>query len=137
MFHTIKPNRHEAEVLAGLNPDEQGSGLVDAEAAAVAPELAVYFELSRDKSGYDINDTAVLTAIVIDQNGNPIPGVRVTLTNSVTMPLTSISSEIGRFRFPNLRPARDYKLRARLEGSDTWTRSNIIVRAGKRVMAVG
>jgi subtilisin family serine protease len=64
-----------AEWLDGLNSDQQGNGLVDAEAAVAFPESAVNFELSRDNYGYDITETAVLTAVVRDECGNPIIGL--------------------------------------------------------------
>ncbi len=55
-----------------LSEEQQGNGMVDAEKAVAPPEPAVNFELSRDKYGYDIDEIAVLTAVVSDQNGNPI-----------------------------------------------------------------
>ncbi len=64
-----------AEWLAGLNTEQQGNGLVDAEKAVTPPEPAVNFELSQDKSDYNINETALLTAVVSDQYGNPTSGL--------------------------------------------------------------
>lgn len=64
-----------AEPLDGLNSDQQGNGLVDAEAALAYPKPGVLFLMSRDKSTYNINDTAVLTGMVSDEFGNAISGL--------------------------------------------------------------
>jgi hypothetical protein len=58
-----------------LSPEQQGNGMVDAEKAVTPPDPAVNFELSQNKSDYNINETALLTAVVSDQNGNPTSGL--------------------------------------------------------------
>jgi hypothetical protein len=67
-----------AEWLGGLNSDQQGNGLVDAEAALASPKPGVLFLMSSDKSDYNINDTAVLTAMVSDEFGNAISDLPLT-----------------------------------------------------------
>jgi len=42
--------------------------------------------------------------IVVDTEGNPLPGVTVTLTGLTEAPMTMVSNEEGRFRFLNLEP---------------------------------
>jgi hypothetical protein len=36
---------------------------------------------------------------VLDEDGNPLPGVSLTLTGSLTAPLSAVSSATGNFRF--------------------------------------
>jgi hypothetical protein len=67
---------------------------------------------------------------VLDQDGNPIPGVTVTLTGLNTAPMRSITSTSGKFRFLSLFPAKDYALRAELEGFKTKTETGVIVSVG-------
>ena len=64
-----------AEWLNGLSPDQQGNGLVDAEAAMAYPNPGISFLLNTDKSDYSINDTAVLTAVVYDEFGSAVSGL--------------------------------------------------------------
>ena len=68
---------------------------------------------------------------MIDTNGNPLPGVTVTLTGSLTAPISIITSAEGVFRFLSLSPGSDYKVTAELEGFKTVTRENIIVSLGR------
>ena len=70
---------------------------------------------------------------VVDTEGNPLPGVTVTLTGSKTAPMTAITSAEGNFRFISLPPANDYALKAELEGFKTVIRENIIVVVGGNV----
>jgi hypothetical protein len=60
--------------------------------------------------------TGDIYGTVTDSEGNPLPGVTVTLTGSKTAPVTSITSNQGRFRFVSLSPAADYTIKAELEG---------------------
>ncbi|RLE00124.1 MAG: hypothetical protein DRJ11_12130, partial [Candidatus Aminicenantes bacterium] len=48
--------------------------------------------------------TGNIYGTVVDTDGNPLPGVTVTLTGSKTAPLTSITSAEGKFRFISLPP---------------------------------
>ena len=67
---------------------------------------------------------------VVDSDGNPLPGVTVTLTGTLTAPMTSITSSEGVYRFVSLPAARDYAVKAELQGFKTEIRENIIVVVG-------
>ncbi|MEE8605296.1 MAG: TonB-dependent receptor, partial [Candidatus Aminicenantaceae bacterium] len=67
---------------------------------------------------------------VIDTDGNPIPGVTVTLTGFTIAAMSSTSSADGSFRFLSLHPANDYAVRAELEGFKAKTETGIIVSVG-------
>ena len=67
---------------------------------------------------------------VVDTDGNPLPGVTVTLTGTLTAPMTSITSAEGVYRFVSLPAARDYAVKAELQGFKTEIRENIIVVVG-------
>lgn len=80
--------------------------------------------------------------IVVDTEGNPLPGVTVTLTGLTVAPMTMVSNEEGRFRFLNLEPGEHYEVKAELQGFKTAVVRNVIVNAGlntdvKIVMEVG
>ena len=80
--------------------------------------------------------------LVVDTEGNPLPGVSVTLTGLTIAPITMISNEEGRFRFLNLEPGEKYEIKAELQGFKTAVVRNVIVNAGlntdiKIVMEVG
>lgn len=68
---------------------------------------------------------------VIDTEGNPIPGATVTLSGSLTAPVTVVSSTEGNFRFLSLSPGSDYALKVEIKGFKTLTRGGIIVNVGK------
>ena len=70
---------------------------------------------------------------VLDTEGNPLPGVTVTLTGTKTAPMTSITSNTGDFRFVSLAPANDYTVKAELEGFRTSIKENVIVVIGAKV----
>jgi len=70
---------------------------------------------------------------ITDEDGNPLPGVTVTLTGAKTAPLTSITSAEGIYRFLSLPPSRDYVVRAELAGFKTAERTGIIVVVGHNV----
>ncbi len=67
---------------------------------------------------------------VVDPEGNALPGVTVTLTGSLTAPMTTVSSAEGIFRFLSLPPAKDYALKAELTGFKTRTEEEIIIVVG-------
>ena len=77
--------------------------------------------------------TGTLYGKITDEDGNPLPGVTVTLTGARTAPLTSITSAEGIYRFLSLPPARDYILRAELGGFKTEERTGIIMVVGANV----
>jgi len=70
---------------------------------------------------------------VIDDTGEILPGVNVTLTGRLTAPVTSVTSSAGLFRFLSLSPAKDYVLRAELQGFKTTIKDNIIIEVGGNV----
>jgi hypothetical protein len=70
---------------------------------------------------------------VVDKDGNPLPGVSVTLTGSKTAQLVTITSMEGNFRFLSLDPASDYALRLELQGFKPFIRSQLSVSYGRDV----
>jgi hypothetical protein len=67
---------------------------------------------------------------VLDQDGNPLPGVTLTLTHPTIAPMTVISSVEGKFRFLSLFPGKNYVVKAELEGFKTRTETGVIVSVG-------
>ncbi|MFC2165252.1 S8 family serine peptidase [Acidobacteriota bacterium] len=65
----------KAKWLDNLNALQQGNGMVYAPDAVSEPVSAVNLELSRGSEAYDLNDTAVLTAVVSNEYGNVISGL--------------------------------------------------------------
>lgn len=63
--------------------------------------------------------------LVVDSEGNPLPGVAITLTGLTIAPITMVSNEEGRFL--NLEPGENYEVKAELQGFKTATHKNIIV----------
>lgn len=74
--------------------------------------------------------TGNIVGKVVDPEGNPLPGVALTLTGSLISPLATLSSPEGAFRFVSLSPASDYSLKAEMQGFKTRTESGIIVTIG-------
>jgi hypothetical protein len=70
---------------------------------------------------------------VVDSEGNNLPGVVVTLTGSVTAPISIITSREGLFRFLTLAPASDYVLKASIQGFKTNTIVGIAINFGQNV----
>lgn len=60
------------------------------------------------------NQTGNIFGVVVDNSGDPIPGVTVTLTG-IAAPQTFVTSDSGDFRFPSLSPGR-YLVTAELSG---------------------
>ena len=67
---------------------------------------------------------------VVDTEGNPLPGVTVTLTSSMLAPLSTVTSAEGIFRFLSLPPAKDYAIKLELAGFKTVTQTGVIVVIG-------
>jgi len=67
---------------------------------------------------------------VVDTDGNPLPGVTVTLTGTLTAPMTTTTTTEGYFRFISLPPARDYAIKCELSGFKTKIEQNIVVVVG-------
>jgi len=90
---------------------------------AVAVMIFAAFALAQDYGS--------LYGTVVDPDGNPLPGVSVTISSAYYPPRTVITSESGLYRFPRLPVARDYKLKFELQGFKTVVRENIVVEFGK------
>ena len=67
---------------------------------------------------------------VVDDDGNPIPGVTVTLLATAGAPMQAITSAEGVFRFLALPPSTGYALKSELEGFKTKTETGVIVEVG-------
>jgi len=79
---------------------------------------------------------------IVDAERNPLPGVTVTLTGPAMAPLTTVTSEVGMYRFPSIPPGSEYMLKAELQGFKTQSQGNVIVTIGgnaeiNMVMEVG
>jgi hypothetical protein len=70
---------------------------------------------------------------VLDNENNPLPGVAVTLSANILAPLSTVTSDQGMFRFPNLQPANDYQIKAELKGFKTAIQQGLIIQIGKTV----
>jgi hypothetical protein len=68
---------------------------------------------------------------VVDMDGNPIPGVAVTLYATAGAPMQAVTTAEGTFRFLALPPSRGYALKAELEGFKTKTETGVIVAVGQ------
>ncbi len=67
---------------------------------------------------------------IADTEGNPLPGVSVTLKGSQIAPLTTVTGATGVYRFVSLSPSNEYELTAELSGFKKATRTGIIVQIG-------
>ena len=67
---------------------------------------------------------------VVDDEGNPLPGVSVTLSGPTTAPVATVTSAAGIFRFLSLFPGNQYELRAEIAGFKTKVETGVIVNAG-------
>ncbi|MBM3285431.1 MAG: carboxypeptidase regulatory-like domain-containing protein, partial [Candidatus Aminicenantes bacterium] len=67
---------------------------------------------------------------VTDLEGNPLPGVTVTLLSPFGPPMTSVTSVEGIFRFLSLSPSREYTVKLELTGFKTRIEENIVVTVG-------
>jgi hypothetical protein len=70
---------------------------------------------------------------VTDTEGNPLPGVSVTLKGSQMAPMTTVTGETGIYRFVSVGPRQDYEISAELTGFKKETRTGIIVTVGANV----
>ena len=86
--------------------------------------------------------TGNIYGTIVDTEGNPLPGVSVTLTGPTIAPLTAVTTAEGRFRFLSLPPGKEYTIKAELQGFKTRVESGVIVSVGTNteiriVMEVG
>jgi hypothetical protein len=77
-------------------------------------------------------ETGALKGTITLEDGNPIPGVLVTLSSETVSGgnKTTVSNEEGRYRFMGLRPGT-YTLSAALEGFASAKQANVKVHTGK------
>ena len=76
--------------------------------------------------------TGSITGKVVDEQGQPLPGVSVTLSGpSMLGTQTYVTTEEGHFRFPAVPPGRNYSLIVELSGFQTVNRQEIVVNVGK------
>ena len=77
-----------------------------------------------------VEQTGSIKGTITDNEGNPLPGVTVTVTSEALMgKQTYVTTERGDYRFPALPPGT-YKLVAEMPGFKTVSRENVIVRTG-------
>jgi hypothetical protein len=79
---------------------------------------------------------------ITDTEGNPLPGVSVTLRGPQMAPLTTVTTEMGIYRFVSIPPGSSYEVAAELTGFKKESRTGIIVNVGSNseinlTMAVG
>jgi hypothetical protein len=77
--------------------------------------------------------TGSLYGRVTDSEGQPLPGVTVTLTSAVVGRLVTVTDAAGDYLFPGLPPAKDYVVRFDLTGFRPVVRTDIEVRVGVNV----
>ncbi|MBW1947872.1 MAG: TonB-dependent receptor, partial [Deltaproteobacteria bacterium] len=70
-----------------------------------------------------------IRGVVLDEQGHPLPGVRVTLDSGLYNPRSITTTESGIFRFINIYPGT-YKLICELSGLKSYIQENLITRVG-------
>ncbi len=70
---------------------------------------------------------------ISDSEGNPLPGVTVTLSGPAIAPMTTVTTAAGIYRFPSIPPSTQYEIAAELVGFKKEVRTNIIVQVGSNV----
>ena len=74
--------------------------------------------------------TGVIRGVVVDAEGNPVPGMSITATSPALMgKAKDVTDEDGSFRLPSLPPGV-YTITAELQGFKTIKRENVVVRVG-------
>ncbi|MBC7362134.1 MAG: TonB-dependent receptor [Candidatus Aminicenantes bacterium] len=77
--------------------------------------------------------TGTVRGVIKDTDGNPLPGVNITLSGPSMMgKATDVSREDGSFRLPAIPPGT-YTLTAELQGFKTLTLTDVVVRVGLTV----
>src|SRR5262245_36116151 len=64
---------------------------------------------------------ATVSGIVVDPDGRPLPGTRVTLAGEGVAPTTVLTNGAGKFRFPAVNPTHVYSISAELPGYKSIT----------------
>ncbi|NIM59718.1 MAG: TonB-dependent receptor [Candidatus Aminicenantes bacterium] len=76
--------------------------------------------------------TGALNGKVLDNEGNALPGVTVTVEGPALLgKVAYVTTEAGTFRFPALAPGSGYQLTLELPGFNTIVRKGLIVSVGK------
>ena len=75
--------------------------------------------------------TGNIYGTVVEPDGAPLPGVRVSLTGQYTAPIDAITGAEGTFRFIRLAPSQDYVVTAELQGFKKAIQENIRIIAGQ------
>jgi Carboxypeptidase regulatory-like domain/TonB-dependent Receptor Plug Domain len=77
--------------------------------------------------------TGTISATIVDQQGQPVPGVTVTIVNEPTNDSRAVVSDAnGDFLVTNLQPST-YTVRAALQGFSTFERKSIVLTPGDRL----
>src|SRR4030043_778276 len=93
--------------------------------------LSILFALLLVAPMFAQERTGNLMGMVTDPDGNPLPGVSVTLKGPQVGTMTQVTSPEGMFRFMGLFPGRDYQIRLELTGFKSRIEQGIIVALGK------
>ena len=76
--------------------------------------------------------TGSINGKVVDSEGNPLPGVTVTVQGPALQgKMSFVTTQSGSFRFPSLPPGSDYQLTFELSGFKTVIRKGLKVSVGK------
>jgi len=76
--------------------------------------------------------TGSINGKVVDSEGNPLPGVTVTVQGPALQgKMSFVTTQSGLFRFPSLLPGSDYQLTFELSGFKTVIRKGLKVSVGK------
>lgn len=70
---------------------------------------------------------------ISDSEGNPLPGVSVTLKSPQMAPMTTVTNAMGIYRFVSLSPGSSYDISAELAGFKKDSRTGVIVMIGSNV----
>jgi len=77
--------------------------------------------------------TGLIRGKVVDKDGKPVAGVKVTLTRPQAAEEKAVTGASGAFRFPAVAPGPDYSLKAEHPDYKTTVRSNVVVALGGRL----
>ncbi|MBW1792002.1 MAG: carboxypeptidase regulatory-like domain-containing protein, partial [Deltaproteobacteria bacterium] len=74
-----------------------------------------------------------IKGVVKDVDGQPLPGVNVTLSGSKIVAMSAVTSNGGHFRFLNLPVASDYNLKLEISGFKTHIQEEMTITFGKDI----